>query len=173
VVDDVIGGRRLKKVWDEEFGYECLASAAIPSRRFGPAVAAAASSRVLQRVSGISEPPTLFDELEEWAMNEQEIREALEEWEKLSVSPENRYAYEMRLKWLRDQLSNLLGERRAGLEEGLKKGREEGRKEGRKEGVQQVALEMLRAGLDHEMIMSVTKLSREELNELAKKTLEN
>ncbi|KYD32976.1 hypothetical protein B4110_3305 [Parageobacillus toebii] len=98
-------------------------------------------------------------------MNEQEIREALEEWEKLSVSPENRYAYEMRLKWLRDQLSNLLGERRAGLEEGLKKGR--------KEGVRQVALEMLRAGLDLEMIMSVTKLSREELNELAKKTLDD
>jgi predicted transposase/invertase (TIGR01784 family) len=164
-------------VWDEEFVYECLASAAIPSRRFGPAVAATASSRVLQRVSGISEPPTLFDELEEWAMNEQEIREALEEWEKLSVSPENRYAYEMRLKWLRDQLSNLLGERRAGLEEGLKKGRTEGlkkgREEGRKEGVRQVALEMLRAGLDLEMIMSVTKLSREELNELAKKTLED
>jgi predicted transposase/invertase (TIGR01784 family) len=108
---------------------------------------------------------TMWSELEEWAMNEQEIREALEEWEKLSVSPENRYAYEMRLKWLRDQLSNLLGERRAGLEEGLKKGREE--------GVRQVALEMLRAGLDHEMIMSVTKLSREELNELAKKTLDD
>jgi len=52
-------------------------------------------------------------------MNEQEIREALEEWEKLSVSPENRYAYEMRLKWLRDQLSNIRGERRAGMEEGF------------------------------------------------------
>jgi hypothetical protein len=45
------------------------------------------------------------------AMNEEEIREALEEWEKLSVNPENRYAYEMRLKWLRDQLSNIRGER--------------------------------------------------------------
>jgi hypothetical protein len=38
----------------------CLAAAAIPSRRFDPAVAATASSRVLQRVSGISEPPPLF-----------------------------------------------------------------------------------------------------------------
>jgi predicted transposase/invertase (TIGR01784 family) len=59
--------------------------------------------------------------LEVLAMNEQEIREALEEWEKLSVNPENRYAYEMRLKWLRDQLSNIRGERRAGFEEGMKK----------------------------------------------------
>lgn len=40
MADDVIGGRHLKKMWDEEFVYECLASAAIPSRRFGPAVAA-------------------------------------------------------------------------------------------------------------------------------------
>jgi hypothetical protein len=60
--------------------------------------------------------------LEVLAMNEQEIREALEEWEKLSVNPENRYAYEMWLKWLRDQLSNIRGERRAGFEEGLEQG---------------------------------------------------
>lgn len=42
----------------------------------------------------------IINELEVLAMNEEEIREALEEWEKLSVNPENRYAYEMRLKWL-------------------------------------------------------------------------
>lgn len=150
----------MKKVWDEEFGYECLASAAIPSRRFGPAVAAAASSRVLQRVSGISEPPTLFDELEEWAMNEQEIREALEEWEKLSVSPENRYAYEMRLKWLRDQLSNLLGERRAGLEEGLKKGREEERKK--------MIWHMAAKGMTAKDIADLTGLAEEEVRKWMK-----
>jgi len=64
---------------------------------------------------------TILKELEVLAMNEQEIREALEEWEKLSVSSENRYAYEMRLKWLRDQLSNLLGERVRGWRKGWKK----------------------------------------------------
>lgn len=53
----------------------------------------------------------IINELEVLAMNEEEIREALEEWEKLSVNPENRYAYEMRLKWLRDKLSNIRGER--------------------------------------------------------------
>jgi predicted transposase/invertase (TIGR01784 family) len=164
VADDVIGGRHLKKMWDEEFVYECLASAAIPSRRFGPAVAATASSRVLQRVSGISEPPTLFDELEEWAMNEQEIREALEEWEKLSVSPENRYAYEMRLKWLRDQLSNLLGERRAGLEEGLKKGREEGREEERKKMIRHMAAK----GMTAKDIADLTGLTEEEVRKWMK-----
>ena len=93
-------------------------------------------------------------------MNEQEIREALEEWESLSVNPANRYEYEMRLKWLRDQLSNLQGERRAGWEEGLK------------QGVRQVAIEMLRSGLEQEVIMSVTKITEEELDELKKKLLD-
>ncbi|MED1437733.1 hypothetical protein P4U23_03990 [Aeribacillus composti] len=106
-------------------------------------------------------------------MNEQEIREALEEWESLCVNPANRYEYEMRLKWLRDQLSNLQGERRAGWEEGLKKGMEEGLKkglkQGREEGVRQVAIEMLRSGLEEEVIMSVTKITEEELDELKKK----
>ncbi|MGX1901866.1 hypothetical protein ACT3HK_10965 [Thermolongibacillus altinsuensis] len=44
------------------------------------------------------------------------------------VNGKNKSTYEMRLKFLRDQLSNLRSERRAGLEEGLKKGREEERK---------------------------------------------
>jgi predicted transposase/invertase (TIGR01784 family) len=103
--------------------------------------------------------------LEVFAMNEQEIREALEEWESLSVNPVNCYEYEMRLKWLRDQLSNLQGERRAGWEEGLKQGREE--------GVRQVAIDMLRSGLEEEVIMSVTKLTEEELDELKKKLSSN
>ncbi|WP_148205032.1 Rpn family recombination-promoting nuclease/putative transposase [Anoxybacillus flavithermus] len=71
----------------------------------------------------------MFRELEGIAMTERDILEALEEWQSLSVDPENRYAYEMRLKWLLDQLSNIRGSREEGLKEGLKKGREEGIKE--------------------------------------------
>lgn len=59
----------------------------------------------------------MLRELEELARSEQEILEALEEWQSLSADPENRYAYEMRLKWLLDQLTNIQGERLA-LEEG-------------------------------------------------------
>ncbi len=64
-------------------------------------------------------------------MTEQDILEALEEWQNLSVDPENRYAYEMRLKWLLDQLSNIRGSREDGRQEGLKKGLEQGREEGK------------------------------------------
>ncbi|WP_461201961.1 hypothetical protein [Anoxybacillus sp. TBDG-1] len=41
----------------------------------------------------------MLRELEELAQSEQEVLEALEEWQSLSVDPKNRYAYEMRLKW--------------------------------------------------------------------------
>ena len=71
----------------------------------------------------------MFRELEGIAMTEQDILEALEEWQSLSVDPENRYAYEMRLKWLLDQLSNIRGSREEGLKEGLEQGREEGKNE--------------------------------------------
>ncbi len=73
----------------------------------------------------------MFRELEGIAMNEQDILEALEEWQNLSVDPENRYAYEMRLKWLLDQLSNIRGSREEGRQEGLKEGLKQGREEGK------------------------------------------
>ncbi|MBB4074437.1 hypothetical protein GGR02_002204 [Anoxybacillus voinovskiensis] len=41
----------------------------------------------------------MLHELEELARSEQEILEALEEWESLSVDPENRYAYECKLSF--------------------------------------------------------------------------
>jgi predicted transposase/invertase (TIGR01784 family) len=65
----------------------------------------------------------------------------------------------MRLKWLRDQLSNLLGERRAGLEEGLKKGREEGREEERKKMIRHMAAK----GMTAKDIADLTGLAEEEV----------
>ncbi|MCC3358564.1 hypothetical protein [Bacillus sp. REN16] len=46
----------------------------------------------------------ILDESEEWAMNYEEVKTALKEWEKLSVNKENRVEYKWRLKELRDQL---------------------------------------------------------------------
>lgn len=61
-------------------------------------------------------------ELEEWAMRIDQVREALIEWENLSVNKENRIEYEARMKELRDLLSNLQEERREGIEEGIEIG---------------------------------------------------
>ena len=89
----------------------------------------------------------IFNELEEFALNEQEVREALVEWETLSANKENKALYEARLKYLRDQLSNILGERRVGREEEQRN----------------IAKRMLEEGFPLEMIAKLTKLSEEEI----------
>ncbi len=47
-----------------------------------------------------------------------------------------------------------------------RKGREEGRMEGREEGVEQVALSMLKAGMEDNTISKLTALSKEHLKRL-------
>ncbi|MEH7386807.1 hypothetical protein V7147_15555, partial [Bacillus sp. JJ1521] len=69
----------------------------------------------------------LMSELEEWAMNIEQVREALIEWETISGNKENRVIYEARAKELRDMISNLEGERRLGREERKEEGIELGR----------------------------------------------
>lgn len=100
----------------------------------------------------------IFRELEELAVNEQEVREALVEWESLSANKENKVLYEARLKFLRDQLSNIMGERRLGKEEGIR--------EGIKEGIKKVALEMLKDGIAVEKVAKYANLSIEEVERL-------
>ncbi|WP_229706279.1 Rpn family recombination-promoting nuclease/putative transposase, partial [Anoxybacteroides voinovskiense] len=101
-------------------------------------------------------------ELEGIAMTEQEILEALEEWQSLSVDPENRYAYEMRLKWLLDQLSNIRGSREEGLKEGLEKGLQQGLQQEKRH----IAKKMLAKGYDVQTIHELTELAVEEIERL-------
>ncbi|MCC3358205.1 Rpn family recombination-promoting nuclease/putative transposase [Bacillus sp. REN16] len=96
----------------------------------------------------------LMSELEEWAMNIEQVREALIEWETISANKENRVIYEARAKELRDLLSNLEGERRLGKEIG------------RKEANHQNALMMIKKGLDLSLIEEITGLTREEILKL-------
>ena len=55
-----------------------------------------------------------------------------------------------------------------GLKEGLEKGLEKGLVEGLEKGKKEVALEMLKKGLDIDLIMETTKLSLEEIEQLKK-----
>jgi predicted transposase/invertase (TIGR01784 family) len=114
----------------------------------------------------------LFHELEEFAMNEQEIREAMIEWEAISAYKKNKLVYEQRMKLLRDQLSNIRGERRAGYNDGIKEGLKEGFEKGAIEGKYEIALEMIKSGFERTLIISLTKLSEEEICELEKKVSE-
>lgn len=104
-------------------------------------------------------------------MNEQEVRDALIEWETLSANKENKVLYEARLKYLRDQLTNLVGERKAGREEGLKQGIEQGLKKGEIQATRKLAFEMLKKGLSIETIEEITKLGKNEIEELMQEGL--
>ncbi|MGJ7922240.1 hypothetical protein [Neobacillus sp. LXY-4] len=108
----------------------------------------------------------ILAELEEWAMNIEEVREALIEWENLSADKKNRTEYEARLKELRDQLSNLQGYHRMGKEEGMKKGIKEGVKKGMKEGSENVARNMLKKGYTISEIAELTGSTEKEIRNL-------
>lgn len=99
----------------------------------------------------------LFSDLEEWAMNIEEVREALIEWETLSANKENRVLFEARAKELRDLLSNLEGERRMGKEEG------------RKETLKQVAIDLLKDGMSIESVAKYSKLPVKDIEKLKEK----
>ncbi|MFS0823939.1 hypothetical protein [Bacillus sp. 1P02SD] len=103
----------------------------------------------------------LMSELEEWAMNIEQVREALIEWETISANKENCVIYEARAKELRDLLSNLEGERRLG--------REEGKELGRTEEKYQHALKMIKKDLDLSLIEEITGLSKDEILKLKSK----
>lgn len=112
----------------------------------------------------------IFHGLEELAMNEQEVREALIEWESLSANKENKMLYEAKLKYLRDQLSNIRGERRLGreegIEEGYKKGIQVGVEKGIKEGMASLVRKMEENGLSISDIVSMTGLKEEAVKEM-------
>lgn len=104
----------------------------------------------------------MLDELEKWAVDIEEVREALIEWETISANKENRVVYEARMKELRDLLCNLQGYQRKGIEEGIKIGIEKGVKE----GIEMVAKKMLQDGMSLSKIAEITGLSEELILEL-------
>lgn len=85
-------------------------------------------------------------------MTEQDILEALEESQSLSVTPENRYAYEMRLKWLLDQLSNIRSSR----------------EEGRQEGMQEAIRKMNEKGMSVAEIANILDMTEKDVHEFLK-----
>ena len=138
------------------------------------------------------ESPTseLIDKLE---MSSDEIKEAKEELLRLSGNDKERERYEKRFESLLEQNSLLANAERKGLQKGLKKGLqkglkkglqkgiekglqkgiEKGKKEGLKEGVKQekilIAINLIKNGLDNELIKNTTGLSIKEITELRNK----
>ena len=118
------------------------------------------------------ESPTseLIDKLE---MSSDEIKEAKEELVRLSGNDKERERYEKRFESLLEQNSLLANAERKGLQKGLQKGIEKGKKEGLKEGENrkaiEIAINLIKNGLDNELIKNTTGLSIKEITELRNK----
>lgn len=98
-------------------------------------------------------------EREQWevlAMNEPQLRKAMDTLEFLSQNEEARRLYEMRQKALHDEASMLYG------------AREEGKAEGKVEGKTEVARNMLAANMPISVIVKMTGLSESEIEELGR-----
>lgn len=83
-----------------------------------------------------------------------EIKEAMNELEKISEDEELRMIAELREKAIRDE------------QNGLRHAREDGRKEGLKEGKVDIARKMLEKNMDIDTICELTGLERKEILKL-------
>ena len=92
----------------------------------------------------------------------EKIKEAKSELDKLEMSAEDRELYELRLKAIRDEINI----RESGYTDGMKDGEEKGKKEGKKEGRNEIAKNMLKENLSIELISKLTDLSQEEIEKL-------
>ena len=102
-----------------------------------------------------SEDEEITQVLEEIAMQEDQVlKKAMDEWERVSQDPEILLAYEPRRKALLDEKSALKRAERLGEERGEKK------------GIQKVALGMIQEGIDSKMISKLTGLTIEEVDKL-------
>ena len=110
------------------------------------------------------------------------LKKALEVLEIMNFAPEERQAYEERLKWFRIETNTLKKYESKGFEKGLEEGRAEGLEEGRAEGLEEgiekgkletfqaitLALSLFKEGKNLEQISQLTGLSLAELENLKK-----
>lgn len=107
-------------------------------------------------------------ELEESWMEEmsEEVKKAYELWQSLNLNQEERELAEQRFMELSSREYAKEYEKKLGREEGRKEGRKEGIKEGRLKSQKEIAKQMLEKGFDKDLIVEITKLSREEIDNL-------
>ena|SRR5690625_860176 len=102
-------------------------------------------------------------------MTEKEFRDYYESWEEMSLTQEQKLAYEARLKKVLDEES-AVREAELRVEEGTKKGIAIGRKEGMEKGIEigkeEVARRLLAEGMDIEEVAQVTGLEEDRIKEI-------
>ena len=94
------------------------------------------------------------------------IKEAKKEVEYLTGDEEVKRLAELREKWEMDRNSEIGQAKKEGIEEGKAEGKEEGKAEGKKEEKLEIAQNMLKDGMNLEIVMKYTGLSKKEVEEL-------
>src|SRR5699024_3653234 len=102
----------------------------------------------------------IYKELEALAMNDERIREAFETWEELSRTPDEKIAYESRLKTTIDAEGRVgdarsMGEK-VGRNEGIEEGIDNGIEKGEKNKANGVIIEGAKKGLETSMLAELT-----------------
>ena len=110
----------------------------------------------------------------EMAVRENEkIAKASQEWEYLRGDEAVKRMAFLREKWERDWNSGMHSAEEEGIEKGMKKGIKKGIKEGEKRGkklkTEEIAMKMLRKGIEGATIEEVTNLTLEEIEKIKEK----
>ncbi|WP_156290572.1 Rpn family recombination-promoting nuclease/putative transposase [Oceanobacillus salinisoli] len=131
----------------------------------------------------------IYKELEEISMKDKSLRSAFQNWEELSMTPEQYLAYESRLKQVMDEeAAQREAELRAqeaekegmerglekgiergiekGMEQGIEKGIEKGLEKGDKKAREKVARRLLAKGMEIDFVAETTSLPKERIIEL-------
>ncbi|OXM15562.1 Rpn family recombination-promoting nuclease/putative transposase [Paenibacillus herberti] len=99
-------------------------------------------------------------------MNEPTLKKAMDTLEFLSQDHEARRKYEERQKYLHDEASMIQWATEKGMAEGIEKGIEKGMAEGEKKKAIEIALNMLKMGLDTSVIAAASGLSEAQITDL-------
>jgi len=112
-----------------------------------------------------SEDEEIFKTLEEIAVQDPVLNQAIEEWEKSSDDPKIREEYFDRRKAVLDEMATVR-EAELRLREAIRQSKKEGREEGREEEKKKVTKKLLKKGMDVKSISDITGMSEEEIKNL-------
>ncbi|MFD0712790.1 Rpn family recombination-promoting nuclease/putative transposase [Paenibacillus sp. GCM10027626] len=110
------------------------------------------------------------EQLEELMRMDDTIREAEERLAYLASDAETRRRYALREKALHDKASLLKDARDEGIKEGIERGYKQGIEQGMEQGIEkmtyEMAINMLKEGLDYKLIRRLTGLDDKQLSQL-------
>ena len=96
------------------------------------------------------------------------MKRAVKTLEDLSQDEEMRNAIEQTQKNIAEYNARMMEAKKEGLKQGIEKGMEKGRSEGIEQSKEEIALNMLKANLDADLISKITGLSKKEIQKLSK-----